>query len=87
MPEGRLMYGTRQLPLGCEAFQGRLRRLKTNARGCNNSLVICEAGGSCIFLFLNGEADEMADQSLYDLQVVYGPTIRLLSLRLPYRLP
>jgi len=54
---------------------------------CNNSLVICETGGSCIFLFLNGEADEMADQSLYDLQVVYGPTILLLSLRLPYRLP
>jgi hypothetical protein len=54
---------------------------------CDNSPVICEIGGSCIFLFLNGEADEMADQSLYELQVVYGPTILLLSLRLPYRLP
>ena len=32
MPEGRLMYGTRQLPLCCEAFEGRLRRLETNAR-------------------------------------------------------
>jgi len=54
---------------------------------CNNSLVLCGTGGSCIFPVFNGKADEMADQSLYDLQVVYGPTILLLSLRLPYRLP
>jgi hypothetical protein len=50
-------------------------------------LLFVELVGLVFFLFLNGEADEMADQSLYDLQVVYGPTILVLSLRFPYRLP
>jgi hypothetical protein len=87
MPESRLMYRTRQLPLCCEAFEGRRRRFETNARVPNNSLVLCETGGSCNFLFLNGEADEMADQSLYDLQAVYGSTSLMLRLRLLHRLP
>ena len=61
MPDARLMCGTRQLPLFCELSRGGSDPSKKIAGAAIIHLFLVQTNGSCIFLFLNGEADEMAD--------------------------